>query len=54
MQKEAEKQHKKLVRDNEKAKEVRMALARAYGSHSCSCSDKCSSKCTEAEKLAAL
>jgi hypothetical protein len=50
MQKEAEKQHKKLVRDNEKAKEARMALPRAYGSHSCLSSDTCSSKSTAAEK----
>jgi hypothetical protein len=50
VQKEAEKRHKKLVRDNEKAKEARMALLQAYGSHSCLSSDTCSSKSTAAEK----
>ncbi len=51
MQKEAEKRHKKLVRDNKKAKEVRMALTQAYACGSCLSSDTCSSKSTAAEKL---
>ncbi|KIM96250.1 hypothetical protein OIDMADRAFT_148674 [Oidiodendron maius Zn] len=50
VQKEAEKRHKKLVRDNEKAKEARMALLQAYDSRSCLSSDTCSSKSTAAEK----
>ena len=50
VQKEAEKRHKKLVRDNEKAKEARMALLQSYDSNSCLSSDTCSSKRTAAEK----
>jgi hypothetical protein len=38
MQKEAERQQKKLVRDNEKAKKARAAVSRAYDSQSCSSS----------------
>jgi hypothetical protein len=49
VQKEAEKRHKKLVRDNEKAKKARMALLQAHGSHSCLSSDTSSSKSTAAE-----
>jgi hypothetical protein len=43
MQKEAEKLHKKRVRDNEKMKEARIALSRAYDSQSCANPDTCSS-----------
>jgi len=50
VQKEAEKLHRKLVRDNEKAKEARIALLQAHGSHSSLSSDTCSSKSTAAEK----
>jgi hypothetical protein len=34
MQKVAEKRHKKLVKDNEKMKEARIALPQTYNSHS--------------------
>jgi hypothetical protein len=51
MQKEAEKRHKKVVRDNEKAKEARMALPQVYSCHSCMSLNTCSSKSIEAEKL---
>jgi len=48
MQKEAERQQEKVVRDNEKAKGVIMALSRAHSSGSCSRSDSdsCTSKGT--------
>ena len=54
MQKEAEKRHKKLVRDNEKTKKVGIALPQAYGSFSCLSSDTCSSKSTAADKSSIL
>jgi hypothetical protein len=50
MQKEAEKRHKKRVRDNEKIKEARMGLLRGCDSQSCLSSDTCSSTSTAAEK----
>jgi hypothetical protein len=50
MQKEAERRQEKLVRDNEEAKEARMAISQAYSSGSCSSSSSCTSKSTVAEK----
>jgi hypothetical protein len=49
MQKEAERQQKKLVRDNEKMKEVRRALSQTDSSQYCTNSDTGSSKSTASE-----
>ena len=46
MQKESERRHEKVVRHNEKAKEVSLAVFKARSSGSSSRSDSCTSKDT--------